>query len=150
MNGIEKILAFLSIVGPVVSATLVALLNNWDKINPSRKHLKEVLKTINDTQNDVSVIKAQMKNLSSAQKAALQTQILEKCRRIQIVLDAGSNGYEEDLKQLIILYREYRTCGFNCQGKIYFDSTIKKAAECNNLLVHELMNQYFSDYDPNL
>ena len=88
-----------------------------------------------------------MQKMSSAQRTGLQTQILEKCKRIQQAVDADKD-FSEELKQLIILYREYYLCGFNSQGRLYFNDTIDKASRANNVLVRELMNTYFSEYDP--
>lgn len=140
---------------PVVSAVLVALLNNWEKLNPGKRHIKDVLnivqemeKSSHETQEEVKTLTKQIHRLSSAQRTGLQTQILEKSRRIQLAIDKGDVDYEEELKQLIILYREYYICGFNCQGKLYFNDTIAKASEDNNTLVRGLMNTYFSEYQP--
>lgn len=90
----------------------------------------------------------ELKVLKSAQKTSLQTKILEKCKIVQEAINNGTVDYSEDLKQLIILYREYWFCKFNHQGKMYFDDTISKSAEHNNVLTHELMNTYFPEYDP--
>lgn len=140
---------------PVVSAVLVALFNNWDKINPTKKHIKEVFESTQKTEQlaqetkaEVLALNEHMAKLQSAQRTGLQTQILEKCRCIQIAIDKGDINYEEELKQLIILYREYYLCGFNSQGKLYFNDTIGKASEDNNTLVRGLMNTYFSEYQP--
>lgn len=140
---------------PVISAVLVALFNNWDKINPTKKHIKEVFESTqkteqlaHETKAEVRALNERMTKLQSAQRTGLQTQILEKCRRIQIAIDKGDVDYEEELKQLIILYREYHLCGFNSQGKLYFNDTIEKASEDNNTLVRGLMNTYFSEYEP--
>lgn len=140
---------------PVVSAVLVALFNNWDKINPTKKHIKEVFESTQKTEQlaqetkaEVQALNGRITKLQSAQRTGLQTQILEKSRRIQLAIDKGDVDYEEELKQLIILYREYYVCGFNCQGKLYFNDTIAKASEDNNTLVRGLMNTYFSEYEP--
>ena len=146
---------FLIAALPVISAVLVAVLNNWEKLNPGKKYIKDVLKLVQEmekssqeTKKEVKSLTEQMHKLSSAQRTGLQTQILEKCRRIQLAIDKGDVDYEEELKQLIILYREYYICGFNCQGKLYFNDTIAKASEDNNTLVRGLMNTYFSEYQP--
>ena len=155
-------LAVLAIAAPFVSAIVVALLNNWEKLNPNRKVLKDVLKTVSDTQQtaannhkmaaetqaDMVIVKAQLKNLSVAQRTGLQTMILEKCKKINNAIAKGDVSYEEELKQLIILYREYHSCGYNSQGKLYFNDTITKASEHDNVMVRELMNTYFADYEP--
>lgn len=133
---------------PVISAVLVAIFNNWDKINPTKRHIKEVFENTQETKSEIKSLSEQMTKLQSAQRTGLQTQILEKCRRIQLAIDNGDVDYEEELKQLIILYREYYVCGFNCQGKLYFNDTIAKASEDNNTLVRGLMNTYFSEYQP--
>lgn len=140
---------------PVISAVLVAVFNNWEKINPSKKHIKEVVETTQKTEQlaqetkaEVNALNEHMMKLQSAQRTGLQTQILEKCRRIQLAIDNGDVDYREELKQLIILYREYHLCGFNSQGKLYFNDIIEKASEDNNIQVRELMNLYFSDYEP--
>lgn len=133
---------------PVISAVLVAIFNNWDKINPTKRHIKEVFENTQETKSEIRSLSEQMTKLQSAQRTGLQTQILEKCRRIQLAIDNGDVDYEEELKQLIILYREYYVCGFNCQGKLYFNDTIAKASEDNNTLVRGLMNTYFSEYQP--
>ena len=138
----------ISIAAPAVSAIGVAVLNNWEKINPRKRDIKDIKQLTTETQADVGLLKAQMSKLSSAQRTGLQTQILEKCRRIQLAIEAGNKDYSEELKQLIILYREYHLCGFNSQGKLYFNDTIAKASEHNNVLVRDLMNTYFSEYDP--
>lgn len=144
----ELILGISAIAGPMISAVLVAVLNNWDKINKNKAVIKEMNQRSIETQADVSLMKSQMSKLTSAQRTGLQTQILEKCKRIQNAIDLGRDDYSEELKQLIILYREYYLCGFNSQGKLYFNDTIDKAAQHNNVLVHDLMNTYFSEYDP--
>lgn len=142
------ILDVFTLLLPVISAVLVAVLNNWEKLNPGKKYIKEILNSITEMKNDINLLKSKINKLSSAQRTGLQTQILEKCRKISVDIDNGDIDYEEELKQLIILYREYYLCGFNSQGKLYFNDTIKKASEINSTLVHELMNRYFSDYDP--
>lgn len=144
----NNLLAVLAIVGPIVSAVLVALLNNWDKINPNKKTVKNVYTIVEETQSDVVSIKAQLKNISVAQRTGLQTQILEKCKRINQAIQKGDVSYEEELKQLIILYREYHLCGYNSQGKLYFNDTIARASEKDNVMVRELMNTYFAEYEP--
>lgn len=155
-------LAVLAIAAPFVSAIVVALLNNWEKLNPNRKVLKDVLKTVSDTQQtaannqkmaaetqaDMVIVKAQLKNLSVAQRTGLQTMILEKCKKINNAIAKGDASYEEELKQLIILYREYHSCGYNSQGKLYFNDTIARASEHDNVMVRELMNTNFADYEP--
>lgn len=144
----ETILSISAIVGPIISAVLVAVLNNWDKINKNKKYTKEIYQNTTEMQADVTMLKSQMKNLTSAQRTALQTQILEKCKRIQQAIETNNDDFGEELKQLIILYREYHLCGFNSQGKLYFNDTINRASEHNNVLVRDLMNTYFSEYDP--
>lgn len=136
-----------SIIG-LLSAVTVALLENWDKINPDKKRIREMLQTVTDTKQEVDNLANEMQRMQSAQRTALQTQILQACKRINIAIDKGDIDYEEDLKQLIILYKEYHLCGFNHQGQLYFNNTIEKASEHNNVLVRELMNTYFSDYEP--
>lgn len=144
----ELILGIAAIAGPILSSVMVALLNNWDKINKNKAVIKEMNQRSIETQADVSLMKAQMSKLTSAQRTGLQTQILEKCKRIQNAIELDQNDFDEELKQLIILYREYYLCGFNSQGKLYFNDTIDKAAQHNNVLVRDLMNTYFSEYDP--
>ena len=144
----ELILGIAAIAGPIISSVMVALLNNWDKINKNKAVIKEMNQRSIETQADVSLMKAQMGKLTSAQRTGLQTQILEKCKRIQTAIELDRDDFGEELKQLIILYREYYLCGFNSQGKLYFNDTIDKAALHNNILVRDLMNTYFSEYDP--
>lgn len=144
----DTLITILTISSPAVSAILVALLNNWEKINPSKRQTKETLDTVTALSSDMRDINSKMITLQSAQRTGLQTQILEKCRRINNAIDRGDVDYEEELKQLIILYKEYHQCGFNSQGKLYFNDTIQLASEHNNVLVRELMNTYFSDYEP--
>ena len=132
----------------LLSAVLVAVLNNWDKFNKDKKRMKEMLQAVTETEKKVNSIDSEMHRLQSAQRTGLQTQILEKCRRINIAIDKGDVDYAEELKQLIILYREYNLCGFNSQGKLYFNDTIERASEHNNVLVRDLMNTYFADYEP--
>lgn len=136
------------VLAPVVSAVLVAVLNNWEKINPGKRYTKEILKSVTDQSKAVSDLSEQMTRMQSAQRTALQTQILEKCKRINTAIDKGDTDYSEELKQLIILFREYYLCGFNSQGKIYFNDTLARAGEDDPSLAHELMNMYFSEYDP--
>lgn len=140
---------------PVISAVLVAVLNNWEKINPSKRRVNEMYKLVSDLKSELQAnshqfdeLSKQVKSVSSAQRISLQTRILEYCKKIQNSIDAGEINYREDLKQLIILYREYYLCGYNSQGRLYFNDTIQKAADDNNTLVHELMTTYFSEYDP--
>lgn len=136
------------------SAVIVAVFNNWDKLNGNKHYVKDTLKTVqelralvHDNQDNFKELSAQMERLSSAQRVTLQTSILADCRAIQIAIDTDA-PYEEQLKQLIILYREYYLCGYNSQAKLYFNDIIEKASEVNNSLVHELMNTYFSEYSP--
>lgn len=136
-----------SLIG-LLSAVTVALLENWDKINPDKKRIREMLETVTDTKSEVDKLGKEMNRMQSAQRTALQTQILQACKRINIAIDRGDTDYAEDLKQLIILYKEYHSCGFNHQGQLYFNDTIEKASEHNNVLVRELMNSYYSDYQP--
>lgn len=140
---------------PVISAVLVAVLNNWEKINPSKRRVNEMYKLVSDLKSELQAnshqfdeLSKQIRSVSSAQRVSLQTRILEYCKKIQNSIDAGEIDYREDLKQLIILYREYYLCGYNSQGRLYFNDTIQKAADDNNTLVHELMTTYFSEYDP--
>lgn len=140
---------------PVISAVLVAVLNNWEKINPSKRRVNEMYKLVSDLKSELQAnshqfdeLSKQVKSVSSAQRISLQTRILEYCKKIQNSIDAGEIDYHEDLKQLIILYREYYLRGYNSQGRLYFNDTIQKAVDDNNTLVHELMTTYFSEYDP--
>lgn len=140
---------------PVISAVLVAVLNNWEKINPSKRKVNEMYKLVSDLKSELQSnsqqfdeLSKQVRSVSSAQRISLQTRILEYCKKIQNSIDDGEIDYREDLKQLIILYREYYLCGYNSQGRLYFNDTIQKAADDNNTLVHELMTTYFSEYDP--
>lgn len=144
---ITGIIAFLS-------AVIVGVLSNWDKLNKNKQYLKDTLNVVQklknlvqDNQHDVKELSKQMQRLSAAQRVALQTTILADCRCIQLAITKGSK-YDEQLKQLIILYREYYLCGYNSQAKVYFNDTIERASGDNNLLVRELMNTYFSDYTP--
>lgn len=145
----------LTAVISLCSAALVAVFNNWDKINKSKKHVNEMYELMKELQEStrltdmkVQNLSEQIDNISSAQRASLQTHILENCKLIQAAIDDGDMDYEEELKQLIILYREYYLCEYNSQGRLYFNDTLEKAAEDNNTLVHELMATYFSEYDP--
>lgn len=144
----ETFITVFSIGTPLLSAVLVALLNNWEKINPGKRYIKDVKEMASETKVAVDGITKQLVLLSSAQRTGLQTQILEKSRRIQLAIECGNADYAEELKQLIILYREYYICGFNSQGKLYFNDTIDRASKHNNVLVRDLMNTYFSEYDP--
>ena len=151
----EKFLSVLAILSPVISAVLVAIISNWDKINSEKRNIKDVKQITSDTyklasenREDMETVKAQMKKISTAQRTGLQTMILEKCKRINNAISKGDVNYEEELKQLVILYREYHLCGYNSQGKLYFNDTIAKASEQNNVMVREIMNTYFSEYDP--
>ena len=145
----------LAIVMPVVSAVLVAILNNWEKINPGKKRTKQTLEAVNkltdnmkEMSDEIQGMKTDFDRMQSAQRTALQTQILEKCRVIQLAVHDGEKDYSEELKQLIILYREYALCGFNSQGKLYFNDTIALVSEHDNVLVRELMNTLFPEYEP--
>ena len=144
----ELILGIAAAASPVVSSVLVAVFNNWEKINPNKKLTKEINQRTVETQADVTMIKAQMSKMTSAQRTSLQTQILEKCKKIQQLIELDRDDFGEELKQLIILYKEYYLCGFNSQGRLYFNDTIDKASQHNNVLVRDLMNTYFSEYDP--
>lgn len=144
----ELILGIAAAASPVVSSVLVAVFNNWEKINPNKKLTKEINQRTVETQADVTMIKAQMSKMTSAQRTSLQTQILEKCKKIQQLIELDRDDFGEELKQLIILYREYYLCGFNSQGRLYFNDTIDKASQHNNVMVRDLMNTYFSEYDP--
>ena len=151
----DTTITLLSIGAPVVSAVLVAILNNWEKINPGKKRTKETLAIVNTLADDMKGMKTDMDRMKtgmdrmqSAQRTGLQTQILEKCRVIQLAVKDGEIDYSEELKQLIILYREYHLCGFNSQGKLYFNDTIQMVSEHNNVLVRELMNTLFPEYEP--
>lgn len=144
----DTLTQLLAVVSPPLSVILVALFNNWDKINPSKKQTKETHDVVMNLSADMKDVKEDMVRMQSAQRTGLQTQILEKCRRINIAIEKGDVDYEEELKQLIILYKEYHMCGFNNQGKLYFNDTIERASEHNNVLVRELMNTYFANYEP--
>ena len=144
----ELILGIAAAASPVVSSVLVAVFNNWEKINPNKKLTKEINQRTVETQADVTMIKAQMSKMTSAQRTSLQTQILEKCKKIQQLIELDRDDFGEELKQLIILCREYYLCGFSSQGRLYFNDTIDKASQHNNVLVRDLMNTYFSEYDP--
>ena len=144
----STLLTVLVAVAPVISAVLVAVFNNWDKFNSNKKATEQVVKITTETQADVSDMKQQLKKLSIAQRTGLQTMILEKCKWINNAIRKGDRNYQEELKQLIILYREYHLCGYNSQGKLYFNDTITKASEQDNVMVRELMNTYFSEYEP--
>lgn len=144
-----------TVLAPLISAILVAVLNNWDKINPSKRRTAELLELAKkneadseETKKELSNIQGQIKKLNSAQRTGLQTQILEKCKDIQIAVKDGSIDYSEELKQLIILYKEYHDCGYNSQGKLYFNDTIQMVSEHNNVLVRDLMNTLFPEYEP--
>ncbi|MCM1363026.1 MAG: hypothetical protein NC235_14185 [Clostridiales bacterium] len=70
---------------PVISAVLVAVLNNWEKLNPGKRYIKDVLKLVQEmerssqeTKEEVKILTEQMHRLQSAQRTGLQTQILEK------------------------------------------------------------------------
>ena len=138
----------LTILAPLASAVLVAVLNNWDKINKSKKRVDEMHTSVQELQAAVKDMVSQIQTLSSAQRTLLQTYILSDCKFIQNAIDNENHDYREELKQLIILYREYYLCNYNSQGRLYFDDTIEKAADDNNTLVHELMNSYFPEYTP--
>lgn len=143
-----NITVLITALSPVVSAVLVAVLNNWDKINKNKKRVSEMYVSMSDLQKSVKEITKQINTISSAQRTSLQTTILEDCKFIQEAIDKGDIDYKEELKQLIILYREYYLCGYNSQGRLYFEDTISKVADDNNTLVHELMNSYFPEYNP--
>lgn len=139
---------------PVFSAILVAVFNNWEKINPAKKRLKEMAesshkteKLIDETKEEVENIYDRIDRIQAAQRTALQTLILEKCSMIQSAIKSDAN-FADELKHLIILYREYFLCGFNNQGRLYFNETIEMASEKDNALVRDLMNTYFSEYVP--
>ena len=68
-----------SIIG-LLSAVTVALLENWDKINPDKKRIREMLQTVTDTKQEVDNLTKEMDRMQSAQRTALQTQILQACK----------------------------------------------------------------------
>lgn len=70
---------------PVISAVLVAVLDNWEKLNPGKRYIKDVLKLVQEmerssqeTKEEVKTLTEKMHRLQSAQRTGLQTQILEK------------------------------------------------------------------------
>lgn len=140
MTDFKEFLEIVAIIATAVSPVLVAIFKN-------RKLSKETLNVVAAMQKDLPVIKSEMELMKSASRTGLQTQILEKCKRIQIALKSDKD-YEEELKQLIILYKEYHACGFNSQGKLYFNDTIELVSENNNVMVRELMNTLFPEYEP--
>lgn len=155
MTTSEIILTIATITLPVVSSVLTAILNNWEKINPSKRKSKETYEIVQEIKSENALqhkkfdeMSETVETMASALRTSLQTHILSDCKKIQNAIDIGDVDYEEELKQLIILYREYFLCGYNKQGKLYFNDTINKAADDNNTLVHELMNIYFPEYDP--
>lgn len=137
----------------LISSVTVAVLNNWDKINPSKKIIKELQKSSEEfqqsTKQGMDAMSEQIRTISSAQRTSLQTTILKDCKFVHNAIAAGDIDYSEELKQLIILYREYYFCGYNNQGKRYFHDTIELASEHNPTLVHELMNTYFPEFTCN-
>lgn len=133
----------------LLSAVIVAVLNNWDKLNKGKKYVKEMYESFLGIKSSIKDLDAKVSKITSAQRTSMQTEILSKCKHIQESIDKEGVDYEEDLKQLIILYREYYLCGFNSQGRLYFNDTINKASEYNNTAVRDLMNHYFSEYNPN-
>lgn len=137
----ETFIKILAIVAPTFGAIIIELLK-------SRKLSKETLKVVTAMSEDMPAIKSELKLMKSASRTGLQTQILEKCKRIQIAVKDDEIDYEEELKQLIILYKEYYSCGFNSQGRLYFNDTIKLVAEHDNVLVRNYMNMLFPEYDP--
>lgn len=154
-EGPTYIVEVLIIVSPIISAVLVALLNNWEKFNKGKRTIRDMSVKLNDVEADVKEtayqlagIEGDMKKISSAQHAILQSNILEDCKAIQDTVRNEKKLYDETLKRLIILFREYYMCGFNSQAKLYFDETLEAAAEINNALVHSLMTYYFPEYDP--
>ena len=71
---------------PVISAVLVAVLNNWEKINPSKRRVNEMYKLVSDLKSELQAnshqfdeLSKQVKSVSSAQRISLQTRILEFC-----------------------------------------------------------------------
>lgn len=163
----------LAVVLPVVSAVLVALFNNWEKINPAKKKINDILDITKETKEsteknrqeieeldkamkaDVTEISEQIKSIKESQKTELQTQILNKCKEITTELNNGDYendpvDFTEDMKQLIILYREYYNAGFNHHGQIYFDNTFKKAEALYPNITTDLMQTLFSDYKPGI
>lgn len=159
----------LAIILPVVSAVLVAVFNNWEKINPAKRKINDILDITKETketaeQNKKDIVKLdkemrqnvghlnrQVDKIREAQKTELQTQILNKCKAITARREKGHyvehiQDYTEDLKQLIILYKEYYTNGFNHYGQIYFDKTLAEMEQIHPHIASDLMQTLFSDY----
>ena len=74
---VELVKELAPILGPLVSAVLVAVLNNWDKINPGKKYTKQILESVTQQKTEIAKLSEQMTRMQSAQRTALQTQILE-------------------------------------------------------------------------
>lgn len=154
-QGPTYIVEVLIVVSPVISAVLVALLNNWEKFNKGKRTIRDMSIKLTDVETEVKEtayqlagIEGGMKKISSAQHAILQSSILQDCKVIQDSVRNEKKLYDEALKRLIILFREYYMCGFNSQAKLYFDETLEAAADIDNALVHSLMTYYFPEYDP--
>lgn len=137
----EDLIKILAILVPTAGAIIVEIIK-------SRKLSKQTLEVVTAMQKDIPTLKSDISLMKSASRTGLQTQILEKSKWIQLAIKDGEKEYDEELKQLIILFKEYHACGFNSQGKIYFNDTLRMAAEHNSVLVHDLMNTLFPDYDP--
>lgn len=143
---------------------VVALIQNSDKFSKRKKESDKLLQAIDNLSTDIKQIKEELddakednaklqkdvKRLTSAQQAVLQSIILKNCKTIQSKLKKEANLCEDKLKELIITFREYRLCGFNSQAKLYFDETIKICAAEDNDRVRDLMSHYYFDYDPSL
>lgn len=76
---------------PVISAVLVAVLNNWEKLNPGKRYIKDVLKLVQEMERssqeakeEVKTLTEQMHRLQQHSVPASQTQILEKSRQHSI------------------------------------------------------------------
>lgn len=137
----EDFIKILAILVPTAGAIIVEIIK-------SRKLSKQTLEVVTAMQKDIPTLKSDISLMKSASRTGLQTQILEKSKWIQLAIKDGEKEYDEELKQLIILFKEYHACGFNSQGKIYFNDTLRMAAERNSVLVHDLMNTLFPEYEP--
>lgn len=150
-SGRLKMSEILALVLPVVSAILVAVFNNWEKINPTKKQLTEIQETAKQNKSDIAKLSHKLERVRSSQKTELQTQILNKCKEINAESKNGHyavnvSDYTEDMKQLIILYREYYMLGFNHYGQTYFEETYAAAKDLYPHIAVDLMQQLFPEY----
>lgn len=158
---------YLVILVPFITAVVVAIIQNIDKLNPNTKRLKEIQKTqkahqedlaavkndVGSVRNDVAEVKQDVENVRSDNaknrntlRSIRQHQIADLSEKIQAKVVTKDDSCKTDFIHIVDSYKEYHEDGFNSAGTRWFEDAFRAMLRYDRSYALSVMQSEYPEY----